>query len=176
VFVYLNTPDDYQGSVKYKCSVSVSEDDMADLVAKMDAFEQEACKELDVKALPKRPWDDDEQNPGCTLIKTSCSGEYPPKLYDASGKKEISRTIPIMGGSIGKLKSQMVAYTGFGGGISFSRLNGAQILELAERDSGFDEDDGYIAPDVAEDVGNIQDATDDDKAQDSGDTDGNPDF
>ena len=175
VHVYLNTPDEYEGSVKYKAKVSVPLDDMDDLIAKMDAFEQEACDELGVKALPKRPWDDDEQTPGNVLIKTSCSGEYAPTLYDASGKKEMSRTIPIMGGSIGRLKSQMVAYTGFGGGISFSRLNGAQILELAERDSGFDEEDGYIAPDVADDVGNIQDAPVDD-TPDAGDTDGNPDF
>ena len=174
VHAYLNSPDDYEGSVKYKCKVSVPNDAMDEFSAMVDEFAVAAQAELGCKAMGKRPWDPDEKTEGNTLIKTSCSGEYAPKLYDASGKKELSRTIPIMGGSVGRLRAKLVGYSGFGGGVSL-RLSAVQVLELAERSSGFDEEDGYEAPDVAEEVPNIQDEQDFPPAETQGDTDG-PDF
>lgn len=174
-YAYLNTPDDYQGKKQYKCNIICDKDDPAflSLVEKCDAFEEVACATLKKKSLPKRPWEDVEDDDSKVMIKfTSSSDKYPPELKDAGGQGTIPRTTPIFGGTVGRLKSNMVAYPSFGGGISFSRLSGAQVIEMSERSSGFDAEDGYVAPDEVEEVADIQDQVQDTvDVADSGDTD-----
>lgn len=171
VYPHLNTPDDYENQIKYKCGISIPKDQAQGLMKKVKEFAIVAGKELGVD-LPKCPWSDDEEREGNIVFTTKCDGEYAPKLYDASGKNQISREIPIWGGTVGKLRATLVAYKGFGGGVSL-RLKAAQILELKSADSGFDAEDGYVAPEMAERTpGSDDDEEDEAQAHGSDDAEG----
>ena len=152
VFPYLNEPDEYKGNKNYKCNLSIESSAMADIEAACDAFAEKANTIIpNKKGYTKRPWesDDYEGREDNILVKTKCGASFAPTLYDAK-KEEMSRDIPVWGNTVGKLRVQLIAYPGLGGGIMF-RLKAAQILDLktAGGDSeGFDEEDGYVAPEV----------------------------
>lgn len=173
IYPHLIQPDTkYNALGDYKVSLSVSEDESAPLIGKINAeierLKLEAPKNKKLK-LNEPPFtaelDDEGQETGRIIFKfkrkakvTLPDGktlEFSPKLFDAEGSLA-EGVESIWGGSELRVSADLIPYSmPTGSGVSL-RLKAVQIIKLVEGSGGsagqfgFEATDGYVAPKVEE--------------------------
>jgi len=198
IYPHLNTPDttfDTAGTYSVKLRFTGEAEDtmrnlLDDLYAKAQAQAKEELKEKGKKGKirpgpePYSEADDDDAEGGIVVnFKMRASGERKdgskwtasPKIFDAKGTP--CPEARIGGGSTLKIAYEPNLYfvPALGAGVSL-RLSAVQVIELVEwgggsaSDFGFDEEDGFEAPDQE----NAFDPTDEDDDSDA-DVDGDDD-
>lgn len=166
VFVYphLHAPDtkfNAAGVFHTKLRLEESSPEVQKFIKKVKDAYKSFAKEEGLKVRKDGlPWKQDEDNPGHIILTAKMQHEVTPRrgepftqvpvIVDAS-RKELVAGVNIGGGTEGRLSCVLVPYTGFGGGISL-RLQAVQVLKLVEftggaGDFGFEEEEGFEAPD-----------------------------
>lgn len=156
VYPWINKPDNGfgDGQPKYKCGLRVPKDQMKHI--------EDACRELAKENLGNKadkarmPWKQSDEDAEAGLVIVNAKSQYQPKVYDAAGNYIPANKLPqIWGGSVLKMGGTINTYDRTGNtGVSLL-LTKIQIIELVEggsgEDGGFEAEDGWIAPEGAND-------------------------
>lgn len=189
IYPHLNRPDVYkdpntgvEGKPEYKVSLSLTQEEAAPIIEKIEAVKQQAMALIPAGKKQKEaddPYfnelDDEKQETGRIIIKFKMKAEYvrdgrtvtmSPKLFDAQGTL-MSDCDDIWGGSKIKVSADLIPWymAGPGAGVSM-RLKAVQIIELktgggaSASSYGFDSTEGYTAP---EETAPVNDFSNDDE-------------
>ena len=174
VYPHLTTPDTkFDANGVYKVSLSLTEEEAAPLIEKVEEVQEEATGMIPPgkrQKFSEPPYydemDDQGQPTGRVIFKFKMKAkvntkdgrtlEMSPKLFDSEGTF-MTEVEPIWGGSVLRISADMVPFyvAAVGAGVSL-RLKAVQIIDLktgggaGAESYGFEATKGYVAPQAEE--------------------------